>query len=193
MKYPAPALPLVNTRGGVGRGKLPSTFMSLLSISIEYNGFKCLLTSALKAGKALLAAGLFKCALYICGSLSALANRSLRYSKFRSYGQGLRKKLCICRLFWHMLCISKKAMLYCTAEPVTVRFSHCVLKMYSPGESQHIFLSALSSHSLKAIKDLPVPVGWITAALPVSVSFRAAEMYAVSLCSKSLIPLLSAI
>jgi|GEM_PF-5158049 len=34
--------------------------------------------------------------------------------------------------------------------------------MYRDGESHNIFFSGLSSHSLKPMKLLPVPVGWNT-------------------------------
>jgi len=45
-----------------------------------------------------------------------------------------------------------------------------------------MILSALSSHNLKPIKDLPVPVGCIIAALPVCSSISRAEAYAAALC-----------
>lgn len=66
-----------------------------------------------------------------------------------------------------------------TTAPLIARFSNWVRKMYSDGESQQTRLSALSSQSLKPMNDLPVPVGWMTAALPVSASMAAAASYAV--------------
>ena len=62
--------------------------------------------------------------------------------------------------------------------PAAARFSTCVLKIYSDGESQQTRCGACSAHSLKPINDLPVPVGWMTAAFPVSASMDTAESYA---------------
>ncbi len=46
------------------------------------------------------------------------------------------------------------------------RFSTCVLKIYSLGDSHKTAAFGLSNTSRNAIKDFPVPVGWIIAAFP---------------------------
>ena len=47
----------------------------------------------------------------------------------------------------------------------------------------------LIEKSLKAIKDFPVPVGWITAAFPDVFNMETAALYAVLLCSNKAIPI----
>ena len=57
-------------------------------------------------------------------------------------------------------------------------FSSCVLQIYSLGESHTKRSLACSSIHLKAMKLLPVPVGWMTAALPAEASIAITASYA---------------
>ena len=82
-------------------------------------------------------------------------------------------------------------MIFFGKKPSAAFFSpsSCVSKIYELGESQQIVCSGWSAHSLKPMKDFPVPVGWIMAAFPVSASMATAASYAVWLCSKSQLPI----
>ena len=44
----------------------------------------------------------------------------------------------------------------------------CITNLQTPEDKGFQEVDELSAQSLNAIKDFPVPVGWITAALPVS-------------------------